>query len=112
MPVQSKSLRAQITWHTKWVEKSSEKVHKYMKKACLEHRLEKTWKKVAQVLKMCQKCVKSGVQKGELIFAFCPLAPPVAALAPMEFLMQKVLSKSSQNDDEIAKVTPKDTPWT
>ena len=81
MPVQSKSLRAQITWHTKWVEKSSEKVHKYTKKAWLEHRFEKTWKKVALVLKMCRKCVKSGVQKGEFIFAFCPLAPPVAALA-------------------------------
>ena len=81
MPVQSKSLRAQITWHTKWVEKSSEKVHKYTKKAWLEHRLEKTWKKVAPVLKMCQKGVKNGVQKGELIFAFCFLAPPVAALA-------------------------------
>ena len=33
MPVQSKSLRAQITWNTKWVQKSSEKVHKYTKKA-------------------------------------------------------------------------------
>ena len=81
MPVQSKSLRAQITWHTKWVEKSSEKVHKYTEKAWLEHRLEKTWKKVAHVLKMCQKGVKNGVQKGDFIFAFCPLAPPVAALA-------------------------------
>ena len=81
MPVQSKSLRAQITWHTKWVEKSSEKVHKYTKKAWLEHRLEKTWKKVARVLNMCHKCVKNCVQKGGFIFAFCPLAPPVAALA-------------------------------
>ena len=40
----------------------------------------KDMKKVALVLKLCQKCVKSGVQKGAFIFAFCPLAPPVAAL--------------------------------
>ena len=37
--------------------------------------------KVAHVLKMCQKNVKHGLQKSGFIFAFCPLAPPVAALA-------------------------------
>ena len=41
----------------------------------------KDMKKVALVLKMCQKGVKSGVHKGEEIIAFCPLAPPGAALA-------------------------------
>ena len=32
--------------------------------------------------------------------------------APIEFLMHRMLPKSSQNDDEILKVTPKDIPWT
>ena len=32
--------------------------------------------------------------------------------APIEFVMQKVSPKSSQNDHQIAKVTPKDTPRT
>ena len=41
----------------------------------------KDMKKVALVLNMCQKCVTNGVQKNAFIFAFCRLAPPVAALA-------------------------------
>ena len=82
MPVQSESLRAQITWHTNWVQQSSEKVYKYTKGARLKHRLEKTWKKVAHVLQMYTNVLyKNGVQKGDEIIAFCPLAPPVAALA-------------------------------
>ena len=41
----------------------------------------KDMEKVVHVLKMCQKGVKNDVQKGDFIFAFCLLAPPVAALA-------------------------------
>ena len=41
----------------------------------------KDMKKGAHVLNMCQKGVKNGVPKGDFIFAFCLLAPPVAALA-------------------------------
>ena len=71
MPVQSKSLRAQITWHTKWVEKSSEKVHKYTKKAWLEHRLEKTWKKWRMSWK-CVKDVSKMVSKRVSLFLYFP----------------------------------------
>ena len=81
MPVQSKSLRAQITWNAKWVQKSWKKVHKYTKKAWLEPRLEKTLKKVVRVLKISEICVQNGLQTGDFIFAFSPLAPLVAALA-------------------------------
>ena len=60
-----------------------------------------------------QKRLPTGVQKGDFISGVAPLGAACGSLgAPIEFLMQKVLPKSSQNDDEIAKVTPKDTPWT
>ena len=81
MPVQSKSLRAQVTWHRKWVEKPSQKVYSYTKKARLEHRFEKTLKKVMHVLNTSGICVQNGCQNGEFIFAFPYLALPVAALA-------------------------------
>ena len=41
----------------------------------------KDMKKVTHVLKMCQNCVNNYVHKGGFIFAFCLLAPRVAALA-------------------------------
>ena len=47
----------------------------------LEHRLEKTWKQVARVLKISKKNVQTILQKGEEIIAFCSLALPGAALA-------------------------------
>ena len=113
MPVQSKSLRAQITWNTKRVQKSSEKVHKYTKKAWLEHRLEKTLKKVVRVLKISEICVRNGRQKSEGISGYLPLGASCGSFgAPIDCLMQKVQPKSSQNADETAKVTPKDTPRT
>ena len=49
--------------------------------AWLEHRLEKTLKKVVHVLEMSEMCVPNGFQKSEFIFALCPLAPLVAPLA-------------------------------
>ena len=60
-----------------------------------------------------QKRLPTGVQKGEGISGVAPLGAACGSLgAPIEFLMQKVLPKSSKNEDPMAKVTPKDTPWT
>ena len=60
-----------------------------------------------------QKRPPTSVQKGDSISGLAPLGAACGSLgAPIEFVMQQMLPKSSQNDDEMAKVTPKDTPWT
>ena len=57
---------------------------------------------------VCPKCLQTGVY----IYSV-PLGASCASFgAPIGFLMRQMHPKSSRNDDEIAKLTPKDVPRT
>ena len=75
--------------------------------------LRKDMKKSGACLENVSNTCQKWCPKGWVYFCISPLGASWGSFgAPIDLLMQKVQPKSSQNNDKITKVTPKDTPWT